>query len=269
MTEWADISKALAAPFDVRELKWRAEGKPYQDSKTQEWKTLAVVYVDARVVQDRLDEALGPGNWQNHYAAGPNGGVLAGISVRIDGEWITKWDGGENTNFSAVKGGLSDAFKRAAVCWGVGRYLYRSKRQFVKCSVYTDKGGKPVVSKLLETPRFEMEAFYIEDAEDEPEPPQTKPSAGMKDETGDRPAANGKHLPPMIYDRRAAADALLAHYGKRFARRVIETALDKIDATDQTTEQMIEAFKRNVAEADAKRMAEELGGELHDPKAAA
>lgn len=91
------------------------------------------------------------------------------------------------------------------------------------------------------------------------EPPQHKSSTGMK--TEDPRPANGK-LAPMIYDRRAATDALLAHYGKRFARRVIETALDKIDPTDQTTEQMIEAFKHNVAEADARRMAEELGGEL-------
>lgn len=249
MTEWDEISKALSAPFDVRELKWRAEGKPYQDGQ-QVWKTLAVVYVDARVVQDRLDEALGPGNWQNHYVAGPNGGVLAGISIRLGDEWITKWDGGENTNFSAVKGGLSDAFKRAAVCWGVGRYLYRSKRQFVKCQTYTDKGGKPVVSKLLETPKFEMEAFYVEDDEPEQAEPPTK-SAGMKETDG----APG-------YNSAAAVTELLKHYGKRFTRKDIESALGKIDTADLTTEQVVLVFKDKVTTADAKR-----NGESDAPKA--
>src|SRR5690606_38042070 len=40
-------------------------------------------------------------------------------------EWVTKWDGAENTEKEAVKGGLSGAMKRAAVQWGIGRYLYQ------------------------------------------------------------------------------------------------------------------------------------------------
>ena len=41
-----------------------------------------------------------------------------------DGEWLTKWDGAENTHVEPVKGGLSGALKRAGALWGVGRYLY-------------------------------------------------------------------------------------------------------------------------------------------------
>lgn len=51
-----------------------------------------------------------------------NGGVECGISIKIDGEWITKWDAAENTQVEAVKGGRSGAMKRAAVQWGIGRY---------------------------------------------------------------------------------------------------------------------------------------------------
>ena len=74
---------------------------------------------------DRLDEVVGPENWKDEYAPGPDGGVICGLSLRIEDEWITKWDGAENTDFEAIKGGLSDAFKRAGYKWGIGRYLYR------------------------------------------------------------------------------------------------------------------------------------------------
>ena len=40
------------------------------------------------------------------------------------GAWVMKYDGAENTDIEPVKGGLSDSFKRAAVLWGIGRYLY-------------------------------------------------------------------------------------------------------------------------------------------------
>jgi len=83
-------------------------------------------------------------------------------------------------------------------------------------------------------------------------------SAGMK----------GEDAPPD-FNRAAAITDLLKHYGKRFTRKDIESALDKIDAADQTTAQVVEAFKARVAEADTRRMASELGGEIADPKAAA
>jgi hypothetical protein len=51
---------------------------------------------------------------------------LCGISIFCAerGEWVQKWDAAENTDIEPVKGGISDSFKRAAVLWGIGRYLY-------------------------------------------------------------------------------------------------------------------------------------------------
>lgn len=40
-------------------------------------------------------------------------------------------DGAENTDIEPVKGGLSDAYKRAAVKWGIGRYLYDMEAAWV------------------------------------------------------------------------------------------------------------------------------------------
>ena len=72
---------------------------------------LAMAYVDSRAVQQRFDEVCGPADWRNEFREGPGGGVLCGISVRIDredgtAEWVTKWDGADNSQVEAVKGGL-------------------------------------------------------------------------------------------------------------------------------------------------------------------
>lgn len=112
-----DLSK-LSKPFEQNDIKFRA-GATNQD-KSQ---ALALPYITSRAVMDRLDSVVGPANWQDEYRPGPDGGVLCGISILVDNGWITKFDGADNTNIEAVKGGLSDAFKRSAVKWGIGRYL--------------------------------------------------------------------------------------------------------------------------------------------------
>lgn len=107
--------------FYPDELEWRVQQSG--TGKKGIWaKVLA--YVTNRAIQERLDEVCGKANWRNEYKEGPDGGTLCGISIRCGEEWITKWDGAENTQVEAVKGGLSSAMKRAAVQWGIGRYLY-------------------------------------------------------------------------------------------------------------------------------------------------
>lgn len=73
---------------------------------------------------NRLDEVFGPENWQNQFKEWKGKAQLCGISCRIGGEWVTKWDGADDTDFEPTKGGLSDSMKRAAIQWGIGRYLY-------------------------------------------------------------------------------------------------------------------------------------------------
>lgn len=125
----------LADPFPQEDIEWKPGAVTRDKSKA-----LAMAYITNRAIQDRLDAACGPGDWRNEYTTGPDGGVLCGISVRIEredkdgnpsAEWITKWDGAENTAVESIKGGLSGAMKRAAVQWGIGRYLYRIPQQWV------------------------------------------------------------------------------------------------------------------------------------------
>ncbi len=68
------------------------------------------------------------------------GGVECGISIKIDSEWVTKWDAAENTQVEAVKGGRSGAMKRAAVQWGIGRYLYNLEEGFAQTSLDKKQG---------------------------------------------------------------------------------------------------------------------------------
>lgn len=118
-----EIFDGLSAPFPTEVIEWRI-GSTTKD-KT---KGMALAYINARAVMDRLDMICGPGGWQDRYPHA-NGKTVCEIGVRVarqDGEWEWLWksDGAGDTDFEAEKGALSDAFKRAAVRWGVGRYLY-------------------------------------------------------------------------------------------------------------------------------------------------
>jgi hypothetical protein len=76
---------------------------------------------------DRLDAVVGPENWKDEYYPSPLGnGFECRLSIRLgDGSWVTKVDGAEPTQIESIKGAYSDSLKRAAVKWGIGRYLYR------------------------------------------------------------------------------------------------------------------------------------------------
>lgn len=137
-----EVMRLLAEPVPEIDLKWRI-GK-INDAKTS---AKVFVYVTSRKVYSLLDEVVGCGNWQNKMpVAGPCGGLMQGLSIRIDGEWVTKWDGADVTPVEGVKGTFSASIKRAAVLWGIGRYLYAMPKSKVKLTSngdhYACKNGK-------------------------------------------------------------------------------------------------------------------------------
>lgn len=111
--------QALAAPFDPERVSWRIG----QMKKGDATKGKALAYLDARDVMNRLDEVCGPAGWANRYSHA-DGRAVCEIGVLAGLEWVWKADGAGDTDIEGAKGGLSDAFKRAAVRWGIGRYLY-------------------------------------------------------------------------------------------------------------------------------------------------
>lgn len=143
-----DIFDQLSAPFDPSEIDWRV-GSTNGD-KT---KGMALAYIDARAVMDRLDTVVGPSGWQCRYTMG-EGKTVCELSVKCGDEWVTKSDGAGNTDFEAEKGALSDAFKRAAVRWGIGRYLYSIASPWVPIeakgkSHFITAEGKRTLDNLL------------------------------------------------------------------------------------------------------------------------
>lgn len=132
------ISELLQEPFDSVDLEWRVQSCGAKQSGDP-W-VRVIPYVTNRAIQQRLDDVLGFDCWQNEYKPAPNGnGFLCGISVFINNQWVTKWDGAENTAIEPLKGGLSGSMKRAAVQLGIGRYLYNLEAFWATCFVVNSK----------------------------------------------------------------------------------------------------------------------------------
>jgi hypothetical protein len=126
----------LAAEFPRDAVSWRAQSVTKDGSKA-----MALAYIDARDVMERLDAVCGPGNWQDRYEFSGSR-TICYLSIKIDGEWVTKADGAGDTAVEAEKGAISDAFKRAAVKWGIGRYLYALDAPWVPCECSEYNGKK-------------------------------------------------------------------------------------------------------------------------------
>lgn len=133
----SDLLAKLSAPFPPNRISWRV-GSTAGD-KT---KGMALAYIDSRDVQDRLDQVCGADGWQCRY---PHAGqkTVCEIGVKCGEEWIWKADGAGDSDVEAEKGALSDAFKRAAVKWGIGRYLYDIDSPWVQI---TQKGRSYVIA---------------------------------------------------------------------------------------------------------------------------
>lgn len=82
-----------------------------------------LLYKDARVDQNILDETVGAYNWQRRHCR-DNANCIVSIWDEKKGQWIEKEDTGKESNAEAEKGLASDSFKRACFNWGIGRELY-------------------------------------------------------------------------------------------------------------------------------------------------
>ena len=129
----ATIFAKLAAPFPPSCVEWL----PKTVDRTGR-RALGLSYIDARSVMARLDEVMGPENWQDGLRYEGNR-TFCDLSLRIDGEWVTKSDTSGDSAFEAEKGGASGAFKRAAIKWGIGRYLYDVEAIWADCDAYEDR----------------------------------------------------------------------------------------------------------------------------------
>ncbi len=154
------VMAALASPFENHEIH-------YKPAVVSGNRALAIPYVDARAIQDRLDLVLGLSHWKDEYECLADGSVICRLSIRVDEEWIVKVDVGgpsdQPDEGDRRKAAFSDALKRAAVKFGIGRYLYRQtpqwldfdpvRKQFVRPSAHPPASPSQAISY---GPRREM-----------------------------------------------------------------------------------------------------------------
>ena len=115
----------LAAPFDPKDIEWRVGS-----TNTAKDSGMALAYITKQAAQKRLNDVVGIDKWQSIYQIEGDKVFICSISIRVNNEWITKSDGAGQTDFEGIKGGISDAFKRAATGWGIGTYLYYADTQW-------------------------------------------------------------------------------------------------------------------------------------------
>lgn len=126
------MAEALNRPFPVSAISWRV-GATTKDKA----KCIPLAYIDARDVMARLDDVCGKAGWQCRYPLAAGDLLICEIGIKGAGnEWIWKANGAGDTQVEAEKGKASDAFKRAAVLWGIGRYLYALPNVWVELGEY-------------------------------------------------------------------------------------------------------------------------------------
>jgi hypothetical protein len=205
------LTQALSAPFEPKEVRF----KPAVVTGNR---ALALAYVDARVIQDRLDDVLGVSGWQDEYECLADGSVVCRLHLRLGDEWITKMDvGGQSEQpdeGDRRKAAFSDALKRAAVKFGIGRYLYRlpacwcdydpQKKQFTRTPALP-----PAALPQKRTASLTLPATDRPPALPSKPPAAAAPTAAGVARAVPNAPANGAELQRRLYDH----DARLAKKG--------------------------------------------------------
>lgn len=111
-----DLSK-LSDPLPIDQIDFRIQ------SINKGGYATILAYKDARVDRNRLDDVVGPLNWQRRHTR-DNHNCIVGIWDEAKKQWVEKEDVGTESNTEKEKGLASDSFKRACFMWGIGVELY-------------------------------------------------------------------------------------------------------------------------------------------------
>ena len=130
-----------------------------------------LLYKDARVDMNILDETVGSANWQReHYECKGNLFCRVGINVNyyandnLVEKWVFKSDCGTESNTEAQKGEASDSFKRACFNWGIGRELYTAPFTWIpsdKCDIANGKCYDKFVIEKIQIENKQITALAI------------------------------------------------------------------------------------------------------------
>lgn len=135
---WPQIFAELSAPFPDEEINWKPGA--FRKDKTA---AIALAHLDARAVMDRLDAVVGPENWSDEYVVTTVAGDH-GVVCKLTVLGVTKADVGVPSDYESLKGAYSDAFKRAGVKFGIGRYLYNMPANWIAWDDRKKTWAKPL-----------------------------------------------------------------------------------------------------------------------------
>lgn len=119
-----------------------------------------LLYKDARVDQNILDETVGPMNWQRHHSR-ENANCTVALWDEDKRQWVEKEDTGKESFTEAEKGLASDSFKRACFNWGIGRELYSAPFIWISAENAEIKQGGS--GKFQCYDKFEVEQILYDD----------------------------------------------------------------------------------------------------------
>jgi hypothetical protein len=164
-----DILTELKRPFDPALVKWRVGA-----TTTDKSKGIALAYIDARDVMKRLDEVCGAEGWDKtltHF----DGGFICELTIKTGEIYSSRSDVAGFTKVEPEKGGASDAFKRAAANWGIGRYLYYLPNEWMPLKQF---GNSYVLASTPKLPKWATPEGYDEATVEK----QADQSSGMDSE---------------------------------------------------------------------------------------
>jgi hypothetical protein len=183
----AEIMNRLKEPFEPEVVQYRSGA-----SSVEKRKALALAYVEARDVMNRLDEVLGAHGWDTELSETATGQIICKLTIHfadaggvvhspcrcdVGGTVSTAAPGDRGGGVDKLKAAASDALKRAAIGFGIGRYLYYLPNFWVDAEFGAD--GK--VKWLKEKPKL---------------PPWAMPAAEGQPPADGRPLAPPPRDPP-------------------------------------------------------------------------
>jgi hypothetical protein len=250
------LTDALSRPFEPREVKFKPQ-------LIKANRCLAAAYIDARLIQDRLDEVLGVEHWQDAYKILADGSVMCRLRLKLGKRWVAKTDVGSPSEQpdggDRLKAAFSDALKRSAVKFGIGRYLYKLPPTWVDYD--------PVKKQIVQPPQ--LPAFALPARKGEAAAPRPAPQPAAAPEPA-KPApslpASGQELHRRLreYDAKLAEKktcplgALLTHVTQAGVKAGYSANMTEwTGPAIQFAVDAVKAFDRSLGQAKAAR------GETH------
>jgi hypothetical protein len=149
--------------MEVKFRKLKADEIDVRVSTISEKGASLLLYKDARVDQNILDETVGCLNWQRRHTR-DNANCIVSIWDDEKKQWIEKEDTGTESLTEAEKGLASDSFKRSCFNWGIGRELYTAPFIWVDASKMNIIQGKN--GRLTTRDKFKVEKIVYDDKGD-------------------------------------------------------------------------------------------------------